>query len=134
VGILEICIVIMVLIIGLPLLFRILKGLGPIIAVLIAVAVAVGVVALAFNLIGALISTGFELLFGPLGLLLLGGGLAFFLYRRWQQRQLAPGVVTLDEKKKRTSGTKRLDIGDDGEIVTLDELLDDDDAPKQKRG
>ena len=133
-GIAEICIVLIVLIVGLPILFRLLKALGPIIAILVAVAVAIGVVALAFNLIGSLIGLAADLLIGPLGLLLVGGGVAFFLYRRWQQRQLSPnGVVTLDEKRKRSGSSTRLEIGDDGEIVTLDELLDED-GEKKKRG
>jgi hypothetical protein len=134
VGIAEICIVILVLMIGLPILFRLLKALGPLFAVIIGLALAVGLVVLAVNLIGSLISGAFNLLFGPLGLLLAGGAVTLLLYRRWQSRQLNPGgVVTLDDKRKRTGSSTRLEIGDDGEIVTLDELMDED-GEKKKRG
>ncbi len=133
-GLAEICIVIFVLIIGLPVLFRLLKALGPLFAVIVGLVLAVGLVVLAVNLIGSLISGAFNLLLGPLGLLLVGGALTFFLYQRWQKRQLPPdGVVTVSEKPKRRI-EQPLEIGDDGEIVTLDELLDDDAIPKKKRG
>lgn len=129
----EFCVVILVLVIGLPILFRLLKALGPIVAILIGIALAVGVVVLAANLVGLLIETSVELLFGPVGIALVVGGLAYAGYRRWQRSQLPPGVVASDEKRKRTGSSTRLEVGDDGEIVTLDELLDEDGGEKKKR-
>jgi hypothetical protein len=131
VGIAEICIIILVVLIGLPILFRLLKALGPVIAVLVGIAVAIGLVVLAANLVGAMVSGAFELLFGPLGLLLVGGVAAFIGYRQWQKRQAERTVVFTDEKPKRAAS--RIEVGDDGEIVTLAELLDEGEE-KKKRG
>ncbi|MBL8145526.1 MAG: hypothetical protein JNL34_04000 [Anaerolineae bacterium] len=136
-GVLEICIVIFVLIIGLPLLFRLLKSLGPLIAVLIGLAIVLGVVWLAVNLVGSVVSTAVNLLFGPLGLLLIGGAAAYIAYQQWQKRQIGrPGgarhdTYTWDEKPKRDKPP--IEIGDDGEIVTLDELLDEEQEKKKRQ-
>ena len=130
-GVAEICIVIFVLIIGLPILFRLLKALGPVIAVLVGIAIAIGIVVLAVNLVGSMISGAFNLLLGPLGVLILGGAAAYFGYRQWQKRQADRTVIFGDEKSKRA--TSQIEIGDDGEIVTLDELLDEGEE-KKKRG
>lgn len=133
----SICVTLAVLLVAGPLVFKllgaILRGLGPLIAIAVGLAIALGVVWLAVNMVGSVISTAFNLLFGPLGLLILGGAAAYFGYRQWKKRQYGPagrGVHTWDAKPKRNAPT--IEIGDDGEIVTLDELLDED-APKKKR-
>ena len=130
-GVAEICIVIFVLIIGLPILFRLLKALGPVIAVLVGIAIAIGIVVLAVNLVGSMISGAFNLLLGPLGVLILGGAAAYFGYRQWQKRQGDRTVIFTDEKPKRAAN--RIEIGDDGEIVTLDELLDEGEEKKKRQ-
>jgi len=133
----EVCVGILVLLIAVPMLFKLLgamfRVLGPLIAVAIAVAIVLGVVVLAVNLVGSVISTAVNLLFGPLGLLLVGGTAAYFGYQWWKKRQY-PSVPhstrVWDAKPKR--GEPSIEIGDDGEIVTLDELMDDE-PEKRKR-
>ena len=137
----EVCVGILVLLIALPLLFKLLgallRVLGPLIGIAIVVAVVVGVVALAVNLVGSVVNSAVNVLFGPLGLLLIGGAVAYIAYRQWQKRQIGrPGgarrdTYTWDEKPKR--GKPPIEIGDDGEIVTLDELMDEE-PEKKKRG
>jgi hypothetical protein len=137
-GIAEICVVGFLLIVGLPILFKllgaILRALGPLIMLLVAGAIVLGLASLVFGVVSSLISGAVDFATGPVGLLLLLGGGGFLAYREWQKRQgNAPdqGRVYRPEKRKRDSA--RLEIGDDGEIVTLDELLDDEDVPKRKR-
>ena len=136
----EVCVGILVLLIGLPLLFKLLgaiiRALGPLIAVVFVVAVVLGVVWLAVNLVGSVISTAINLLFGPLGLLLIGGAVAYIAYQQWQKRQIGrPGGVRhdtyiWDEKPKRDRPS--IEIGDDGEIITLDELMDEEQEKKKR--
>lgn len=132
----EVCVTIAILLIAGPLLLKlfgsILRGLGPLIAILIGLAVVVGGVALTFTIVRSLIEGAASLIFGPVGLLLLLTGGGYLAYREWNKRQTINGVVRAPEKRKRSGS--RLEIGDDGEIVTLDELMDDEDTPKRKRG
>jgi hypothetical protein len=134
----EVCITLgAILILGpivLRLLGSILRALGPLIMLLVAGAIVLGLASLVFGVVSSLISGAVDFATGPVGLLLLLGGGGFLAYREWQKRQgNAPdqGRVYRPEKRKRDSA--RLEIGDDGEIVTLDELLDDEDVPKRKR-
>lgn len=140
-GGLELCIVGMVLLIALSMLPRLLKALGPLIATIIGVGLAVGVVWLAYNLVRMMIEGAAGLLFGPIGLLVMGLLVAYFGYRQFQKRQYrasdlgdssGQGVHTWDAKPKR--GQPPIEIGDDGEIVTLDELMDENKPDKKKRG
>lgn len=135
----EVCIAILALMILGPIFLKLLKGLfralGPLLVLLIAGAIALGFVTLVFNLVTSLISGAVDFATGPVGLLLILGG-GYLGYREFRKRQQSPPDqrrVYHPEKRKRDSS--RLELGDDGEIVTLDELLDDDeDLPKQKRG
>lgn len=135
----EFCVGLLVLLIAVPFLFKLLgatlRALGPLIAVIVGVVVVVGVVALAVNLVGSLVNFAVTQLIGPLGLLLLGGAAVWFGYREWQKRQIGRSgggsTHVWDAKPKR--GSTHLEIGDDGEIVTLDELMSEDEPEKKKR-
>jgi hypothetical protein len=137
----ELCIGLLVLIFFVPLAFKLLgavmRALGPLIMLLVAGAIVLGLASLVFGVMSSLITGAFEFATGPVGLLLLLGGGGFLAYREWNKRQgtRRPPTETTEvytgEKRKR--GSSRLEIGDDGEIVTLDELLDDEDMPKRKR-
>lgn len=136
----EFCVGLLVLLIAVPFLFKllgaILRALGPLIAVLLGISLVLGIVWLAFNLVRSVVEGAAGLLFGPLGLLLLGGVAAWFGYREWQKRQIgrsrSSSTHVWDAKPKR--GSTHLEIGDDGEIVTLEELMDEDEPEKKKRG
>lgn len=134
----DVCVtIIAVLILGpivLRLLGAILRGLGPLLKLAVAAVIVLGIASLAFGLVKSVISGVANLIFGPLGLLLIGGTAVYLAYREWQKRNPAPlsgGDVVAGEKPKRSAS--RIGLGDDGEIVTLDELLGDE-PEKRKRG
>jgi hypothetical protein len=137
----DICIGLFLLFVVLPVVLKllgaILRALGPLIMLLVAGAIVLGLASLVFGVMSSLITGAFEFATGPVGLLLLLGGGGFLAYREWNKRQgtRRPTTETTEvyTSEKRKRGSSRLEIGDDGEIVTLDELLDDEDMPKRKR-
>ncbi len=134
----DVCVTILaVLILGpiaLRLLGAILRGLGPLLKLAVAAVIVLGIASVVFGLVKSILSGVVNLIFGPLGLLLLGGAAVYLGYREWQKRSPAPlgsdDMVDADKPKRDAS---RFDVGDDGEIVTLDELLGDE-PEKRKRG